>query len=101
MAGSEASLYAIPGSHACMAGELMLRHKRIPFRRKDLFSGMHPVEVRLRGFSAEGGARDLGGGRRTIGLWFADRMGTVPALKFDNGERVQTNMAIARRLEER
>jgi hypothetical protein len=55
MAGSEATLYAIPGSHACMAAELMLRHKRIPFRRKDLFSGMHPVEVRLRGFSAEGG----------------------------------------------
>jgi glutathione S-transferase len=101
MAGSDATLYTIPGSHACMAGELMVRHKRIPFRRKDLISGMHPVEVRLRGFSAKGGARDLGGDRRTIGLWFADRMGTVPALRFDNGERVQTNMAIARRLEER
>ncbi len=84
-----------------MTGELMLRHKGIDFRRKDMLSGMHPVGVRLRGFPAEGGDRKLGDGRRTIGLWFADRMGTVPAVRFADGERVQTNAAIARRLEER
>ena len=91
MADSEATLYAIPGSHPCMTAELMLRHKGIAFRRHNLVAGMHPIGVRLRGFPG-GKERELNGARRTASLFFADRMGTVPAVRFADGERVQTNL---------
>ena len=48
----EATLYAIPGSHACEAGALMLEHKGIDFRRMNFPPGPHRVLVRLVGFRA-------------------------------------------------
>jgi glutathione S-transferase len=95
----KATLYAIPGSHACAAGALMLEHKRIPYRRVDLLPGMHGVSVRVRGFPGYATAtRKLDGDEPARRLALADRLGTVPALRLGE-ERVQTNHAIARRLE--
>ena len=56
----DATLYAIPGSHACEAGALMLEHKRIPYRRKDFPPGLHSMAVRMRGFPGKGKTRMLG-----------------------------------------
>jgi glutathione S-transferase len=92
-------LYVIPGSHACRSAMLMLEHKRIPYRRVDILTLTHPVVVRLLGFDA-GGQKRSAGGRRTFGLRFGDRLGTVPALSAD-GDRISTNHRIARYLEER
>ena len=49
-------LYVIPGSHACRSAMLMLEHKRVPYRRVDIVTLLHPVVVRLR--------RTRAGGRR-------------------------------------
>jgi glutathione S-transferase len=77
---------------------LLLEHKHIPYQRVDLVPGLHPVVVRLLGFPAEAKrAHTLGEGEHR-GVALADRMGTVPALRYD-GERVQTNRAIARFLD--
>jgi glutathione S-transferase len=77
---------------------LLLEHKRIPYRRVDLVPGVHPLAVRALGFPAEAKrAQQLSEGRRRR-LSRADRLGTVPALRFD-GERVQTNREIARFLD--
>ena len=43
-------LYVIPGSHPSKAAELMLEHKRIPFKRVDLVTAMHRPSLRLLGF---------------------------------------------------
>jgi glutathione S-transferase len=91
-------LYVILGSHACRAAILMLEHKGVPFRRVEIVTLMHPVAVRLLGFNA-GGETRVAGERRTLGLRFGDLMGTVPALRAD-GQRVSTNRAIARFLDE-
>ena len=93
------TLYVIPGSHACRSAMLMLRHKRVPYRRVDIVTLLHPVVVRMLGFDA-GGQTRTAGGRRTFGLRFGDRLGTVPALAA-NGERISTNHGIARFLDER
>ena len=90
-------LYVIPGSHACRSAMLMLEHKGVPYRRADILTLMHPVVTRLRGFDAGGQTRSAGG-KRTLGLRIADRLGTVPALAA-NGHRVSTNHGIARFLE--
>ncbi len=74
--GEEAKLYVILGSHACRAGKLMLEHKRIPYRAVTLPTGM----------------------QRLMPLWRFPH-GTVPALVID-GRRVQTNIAIARAVDE-
>src|SRR3954471_20053827 len=92
-------LYVIPGSHACRAGILMLEHKRVPYRRGDLLTLTQPLKARLHGFDAGGQTRQAGG-KRTFGLRFGDRLGTVPALAA-NGDRVSTNHRIARYLDER
>ena len=92
------TLYVIPGSHACRSALLMLEHKRVPYRRVDLVTLLHPVAVRLRGFDA-GGETRTAGGRRTFGLRLGDRLGTVPALAAD-GYRIATNRRIARFLDE-
>lgn len=92
-------LYVIPGSHACRSAMLMLEHKQLPYRRVDIVTLLHPLVVRLHGFDA-GGQTRTAGGRRTLGLRLGDRMGTVPALAA-NGNRVSTNHAIARFLDER
>src|SRR3954462_11554584 len=93
------TLYVIPGSHACRSAMLMLDHKRVPYRRVDIVTLFHPVVVRLHGFDAGGQTRNAGG-RRTFGLRFGDRIGTVPALAA-NGHRISTNHGIARFLDER
>src|SRR4051794_10448374 len=92
-------LYVIPGSHACRSGILMLDHKQVPYRRVDVVTLTHPVVVRLRGFDA-GGETRVAGGKRTLALRFGDLLGTVPALAADR-ERVSTNHAIARFLDQR
>src|SRR3954470_17416374 len=90
-------LYVIPGSHACRSAMLMLEHKGVAYRRVDIVTLLHPVVVRLHGFDAGGQTRDAGG-KRTFGLRFGDRLGTVPALAA-NGHRISTNHGIARFLD--
>jgi glutathione S-transferase len=93
------TIYVIPGSHACRSGLLMLEHKRVPYRRVDILTLLHPFVVRLLGFDA-GGQTRTAGGRRTTGIRLGDRLGTVPALAA-NGDRISTNHSIARFLDER
>src|SRR5437870_9816589 len=93
------TLYVIPGSHACRSAMLMLEHKRMPYRRVDVVTLLHPIVVRLHGFDA-GGQTRTAGARRTVGLRMGDRLGTVPALAAD-GHRVSTDHRIARFLDER
>src|SRR4051812_14253214 len=90
-------LYVIPGSHACRSAMLMLEHKRVPYRRVDIVTLLHPLVVRLHGFDA-GGQTRTAGGRRPFGLRLGDRLGTVPALAAD-GRRISTNHGIARFLD--
>lgn len=70
------ALYTITGSHACLVAELMLRHKRLAYRRLAVPPGVHRVVVRRRGFAA----------------------GTVPALLIGT-ERIQGTRAISRALD--
>jgi glutathione S-transferase len=93
------TLYVIPGSHACRSAMLMLEHKRLPHRRVDIPTLLHPGAVRLLGFNA-GGETRRAGTRRPFGVRLGDRLGTVPALAAD-GRRVSTNRQIARFLDER
>jgi glutathione S-transferase len=69
-----ATLFGIPASHPSLAAELMLRHKRIAYRRIDLVTAVHKALVRVFGFPGN----------------------TVPALRID-GARVQgtTDIALA------
>ena len=92
-------LYVIPGSHACRAAMLMLEHKRMPYEPVEFVTLTHPVMSRLHGFNARGETRTAGG-KRTFGLRMGDRLGTVPGLNAD-GEKISTNYAIARFLDER
>lgn len=93
------TLYVIPASHACRSAILMLRHKRVPYRRVDVVTLTHPLVARLLGFDA-GGETRRAGGRRTLGLRIGDRLGTVPGLAADD-LRISTNHGIARFLDER
>src|SRR2546423_10399395 len=77
---------------------LMLEHKRVPYRRVDIVTLLHPLAVRLHGFDA-GGQTRRAGGQRTLALRMGDRVGTVPALAAD-GHRISTNHGIARFLDE-
>ena len=70
-------LYVIPASHPSMTAELMLRHKGIDYKRRDLITAMHiPILKAMR---------------------FPNR--TVPALKAD-GRKVQGTRQISRYLDE-
>jgi glutathione S-transferase len=71
-------LYTIPGSHPGVAARLMLEHKGIPYKRKDLFPVVSKGVLRAAGFPRS----------------------TVPAMKID-GDRVQGSREIARELERR
>jgi glutathione S-transferase len=95
---AEATLYVIPGSHPCRTGMLLLEHKGIPYRRVELIPGVHSVAVRLLGFPATARRTEQLGEGKHPRLSMVDRLGTVPALRF-NGTRVQTNREIARFLE--
>lgn len=71
-----ARLYVIPASHPAIAAELMLRHKGIAYKRKDLLPVISKGALRAVGFPGV----------------------TVPALKLD-GAKVQGSRQIARELE--
>jgi glutathione S-transferase len=92
-------LYVIPGSHACRSAMLMLEHKGVPYRRVEFVTLMHPAMARLHGFNAHGETRTAGG-KQTFGLRLGDRLGTVPGLAAGR-ERISTNHAIARFLDDR
>jgi glutathione S-transferase len=77
MASGSARLFALPGSAPAYSGELMLKHKGIPYRRIDLIPVWHRRMLKALGFPGK----------------------TVPALLVD-GRKVQTNRAIARALDE-
>src|ERR1019366_9232078 len=98
MAMERATLYAIPGSHACMSAVLMLEHEGVDFRRVDLFTGLHPLLVRAKGFAGHRTPIRQVDGRTHRMLAMLDRGGTVPALLM-SGERIQTNHDIARFLD--
>jgi glutathione S-transferase len=70
-------LYTIPGSHACRSAMLMLDHKGIDWKAREMPPGIQTTTMRARGFPGR----------------------TVPAIKL-NGTRVQTNRKIARWLDE-
>jgi glutathione S-transferase len=96
---AEVRLYVIPGSHACRTGMLMLEHKRIDYKLVTLPTGMHPMAVRALGFPGHKQPIRAVGGRTGRSLALLDRMGTVPALRY-GAERVQTNLRIARFLDD-
>src|SRR5882724_7714161 len=73
----DAKLYGVRGSAPSFSAELMLLHKGIQYRRVNLIPARHRKRLPAKGFPG----------------------GTVPALVL-NGERVQTNRAIARALDE-
>ena len=71
-----ATIYVIPGSTSSMAGRLMLEHKGISYRRRDLVAVLSRPVLRLVGFDGN----------------------TVPAIKLD-GERLQGTTTISRALD--
>jgi len=46
MCTTKATLFAVPASDPSLAAELMLRHKRITYRRVDMVSALHRALVR-------------------------------------------------------
>jgi glutathione S-transferase len=71
-------LYVIPASHPSMAAELMLQRKGIPYKRRDLITAMHIPIVKAMRFPGR----------------------TVPALKWEDGRKVQGTRDISRFLDE-
>jgi glutathione S-transferase len=71
-------LYVIPGSHPSMAARLMFEAKGVPYKRRDLLSPVHRGILRALGFQGK----------------------TVPALKAEDGRRVQGTREIAAWLDE-
>jgi glutathione S-transferase len=94
----QATLYAIPGSHACMTSRLMLEHKGIAYRSVELPTGAHGLIVRMLGFPGHRKPIRTVDGNAHRSLAALDRLGTVPALRF-RSEKVQTNRKIARFLD--
>jgi glutathione S-transferase len=70
------TLYTLPGSHPGSTAMLMLEHKRIPFKRRDLVAVLAKVLLRALGFPR----------------------GTVPAMSAD-GKKTQGSREIARELD--
>jgi glutathione S-transferase len=73
-----AKLYVIPASHPSMTAELMLQRKGLPYKRRDLVTAMHIPILKGMGFKKR----------------------TVPALKWDDGRKVQGTRDISRFLDE-
>ncbi|MBA2504495.1 MAG: glutathione S-transferase family protein [Thermoleophilaceae bacterium] len=73
-----AKLYSIPGSHPAMAGRLMLERKGIPYKRVDLIAAAHKPILKALRFSGS----------------------TVPAIKLEDGRKIQGTREIARVLDE-
>jgi glutathione S-transferase len=67
-----ATLFGVPASHPSLAAELMLRHKKVEYRRVDLVTAAHRALLRALGFPRK----------------------TVPALRID-GAKVQGTTEIA------
>lgn len=74
-----ARLYAVPLSTPALAAAAMLRHKGIEHRVVELFAGGHPIALKALGFPGP----------------------TVPALKLEDGTRLQGSLQIAAALEAR
>lgn len=70
-------LYVVNGSHPCVTVEEGLRRKGIPYKTVEFVPPMHAA---------------------LMPLFFGGR--TVPAIRFEDGEKVQGSRAILRRLEE-
>ena len=73
-----AKIYGLQPSHPTHTARLMAEHKGIDHEMVWILPGIHPLLIRLRGF----------------------RGNTVPAMKLDDGTKVQTSRGIARALEE-
>ena len=73
-----AKLYALSLSHPAHAARLMLEHKGIDHKVVYLLVGIHDIQLRLAGFKGT----------------------TVPALKLDDGRRLQHSRQIPRVLDE-
>ena len=73
----KAKVYGIPGSHPVRAGLAMLDRKGIEWKLVDVPNVLCRPYLRARGFPAP----------------------TVPAMRFDDGRRVQTTRAISRELD--
>jgi glutathione S-transferase len=73
-----ARLYFFELSHPSQAARIALRMKGVAFEEKLLPTGLHPALLRLLGFSG----------------------GTVPALKLEDGRRLQSSLEITRVLDE-
>jgi glutathione S-transferase len=71
-------LYVIPASHPCTTAELMLKRKGIDYKRRDLVTAMHIPILKAMRFPAR----------------------TVPAIKTDDGQKIQGTRNISRYLEE-
>jgi glutathione S-transferase len=98
VAAGRATLYVIPGSHACAATKLMLERKGITYRTVELPTGLHPQLVRLRGFPGSPKPIRMVDGKPTRMSAMLDRVGTVPALSLGS-EKLQRNSEIARFLD--
>ena len=73
-----ARLYLFELSHPSQMVRIALRLKGLPFEERELPAGLHPALLRLSGF----------------------RGGTVPALKLEDGRRLQSTLEITRVLDE-
>jgi glutathione S-transferase len=73
-----ARLYVTPLSHPSHAAMRMLDYKQLPHKVVKLPSGLHPYLVRAAGFKGR----------------------TVPALKLEDGRRIQSTLGISRTLDE-
>jgi glutathione S-transferase len=91
-------LYVILGSHACRSGILLMEHKGIDYELVTVPTVMHPLFLRLAGFSGKRKSFRKVGDRPTLASRIGDQMGTVPSLTID-GEYVRTNREIARALD--
>lgn len=72
-----ATLYGIPMSHPVISARLMLAHKGVAVRERELVAGLHPAMLAAHGF----------------------RPTTVPAVRFADGRRVQGSLAISTHLD--
>jgi glutathione S-transferase len=93
-----AKLYVIAGSHACRTAMLALEHKGVPFQTVVLPTGLHPLAARALGFPGNPTPIRSVNGHTHAGLAAMDRMGTVPALRYED-QRIQTNREIIAFLE--
>jgi len=72
-----ATLVGVPASHPTLAAELMLQRKGVDYRRVDLVAGVHRPLMRVLGFP---------------GI-------TVPAVRFEDGVRIQGSRNLSRALD--